>query len=697
MQMRRLPSGVVIGILATVVFAVFASPRFAGAEEKKEPTEKTRGEMVRGAHELESITVTAQKQEENIREVPISITVLDGLDIEDRRIDGFWKLADHVPGLMNTDIGMSDVFAQPSMRGITASPNSFSTSVGLYVDGVPVVSSPGYTANLLDIERVEVLRGPQGTLYGKNAEAGAINIITRQPDDEWRGTTGIEYGEDNKRLALGTVSGPLARDRLYFSLSGQYEAKDGFLESTYLGGTDDDRKRYYGRGQMRWTPAPNWDISLILSRLTLDEGGSPQVANPAMRSSYGLPALPDRTTQSDFRPVRDSHNDIQALKIAWDVNDAMRLTSITSRKMTDWYAAADFDFSSTNIYHVYNDSEYSNISQEIRVNWQTGRLKGLVGVYGDKHLNDIDMGRLQSDGSGTSTTRRELGGDSYAVFGQVDYSLTRALHVIAGLRYEKQNMDYKDGLLLVDTDESWNKFTPKLSLQYRLSPGVNVYATVAQGFRTGGFNHTTTDLEYRTYDPEELWSYEVGVKTSLLGNRLILNAGIYYMDIEDMQVEEGIDPMTTYITNAAEATARGGEIELTARLARGLTVTAGLAYNDTTFDTFKDALGDYSGNENPYAPDYNYNLGANYRLESGLFLSADLTGYGDMFIDKSNRNKVGAYELVNAKIGWEFERFDAYLYATNLFDTQYDIRNFFGYYNTYSPPRETGLRVNCRF
>lgn len=169
------------------------------------PLAKSEEAKTRGEYQSAQITVTAQKQEENLKDVPVSMTVMNGFDLEDRNIDGIWDLADHVPGLMNFDTGMSDIFSQPSMRGITAPTSTFNTSVGLYIDGVPVLAGPGYTAGLLDIERVEVLRGPQGTLYGKNTEAGAINIISRQPDNDFRGKVGLEYGEDNKKLV--SVSG----------------------------------------------------------------------------------------------------------------------------------------------------------------------------------------------------------------------------------------------------------------------------------------------------------------------------------------------------------------------------------------------------------------------------------------------------------------------------------------------------------
>ena len=676
------------GFLAAVLITGLLSAPYASAKDEK---------TLESEFELEAMTVTAQKQEENVQEVPVSMTVLSGNHIEDKNIDGLWDLMDHVPGLMNFDTGMSDMFSQPSMRGITAPSNTFNSSVGLYIDGVPILASPGFTAGLLDIERVEVLRGPQGTLYGKNSEAGVINIITRRPDNDMYGKVQISAGEDNKRLMTGSVSGPIAKDKLFFSLVGQYDEKDGFLENKNLGGHDDDRKRYYGRTQLRWTPSEKLDISLIASRLAADEGLSAQTPNAAMMARNGLSPLPEKTTYSDLRPYNDTYNDIQSLKITYDISDSMSLTSITARKVTDWESAGDFDFTDSHIYHIYTDSQYSNLSQEIRFNWKSDRIKSIVGLYADEHMNDHLQGTIMTDDSKVPTTKRELGGDSYAVFGQIDYSLTQAIHVVTGLRYEMQNMDYDDDILNIDDEESWSKVTPKLSLQYRFSPHHNVYATVAEGYRTGGFNNTAVDLDYRTFEPETLWNYEIGIKASFLDNRIIVNASVYYMDISDMQVEEYVTPVTTYITNAAKATSKGGEIEISARLVKGLDLTAGFAYIDTTFDTFKDANGDYSGNKNPFAPEYTFNLGAIYRHSSGVYISSDLLGYGDTYIDKENNNKRDAYMTFNAKIGYEREKFDIYLYAENLFDKEYNAMNYYNYYNNYSPPREIGVQLAYRF
>ena len=691
---RFLPAGVVTAIFAVALISGFFSAPFAAAQEEKSKQKTAQEENARGEHELETMTVTAQKQEENVQEVPISVSVLSGRELEDHNIDGLWKMADFVPNLMIFDTGMSSLFSQPTMRGISAPATTFASSVGLYVDGVPILASPGFATGLLDVERVEVLRGPQGTLYGKNTEAGAINIITRQPDNTLRGKIMAQGGEDKKGLLAATVSGPILEDRLFFSLSGQYDRKDGFVENTLRGEKDDDRQKWYGRGQLCWLPVDNLDMSLIISRLSSDEGGSSMNGSSALFDMLGLPTPPKHEVSSNMEPIRRADDDIQSLKVKYDFSENFSLTSISSRKATDWYAEADFDFSPMTMMHAYLDSEVWRLSQELRLNWESDHFKWLVGLYADKDKVEFKQGNILT---GNKTSDRDFNGHSYAVFGQLNYALTDALHVIGGLRYEKQYMDFDDYLLGISEDASWEEVSPKIALKYSFTPQVAAYASVAQGYRSGGFNRATDDPQFKTYDPEKLWSYEIGVKTSFWDNRIILNADVYYMDIKDMQVEEWVTPFITYMTNAAKATGKGGELELQANVARGLSLMAGFGYCDITFDSFQDALGDYAGNDNPFAPEYTFNLGAQYRHYSGFYVRGDLIGYGKMYLDKANKNEKDAYELVNAKIGYETEHFDVYLYAENLFDTNHDTENYWGFYDIYSDPREIGLQLVYRF
>ena len=247
------------------------------------------------------------------------------------------------------------------------------------------------------------------------------------------------------------------------------------------------------------------------------------------------------------------------------------------------------------------------------------------------------------------------------------------------------------------TDDSWHGITPKLALEYRISQAIMTYMSASKGYRSGGFNAVATDPEYYSFDEEELWSYEIGAKTICLNNRLMINGSIFLMDISDMQVSETITPTTTYITNAAQATGKGIELELTGKITPALSVMAGFGYIDIEFDEFTDTGGSYEGNQNPFSPEYTFNIGAQYRFESGWYARADLICYGQMYLDKANAYKRDAYQIMNAKVGYETEHFDVYLYGKNIFDEAYDSSEYFGYYTVYSNPGEVGLQLTYRF
>ena len=656
-----------LSVMLAAILLVLCSP--ANAQETAEP--EGTGEFVT----LETITVTAQKQEENVQEVPMSVSVMTDLDVEDRKIESVLDVADYVPNLL--------VFQQegsgnntPIMRGIYAPPESFLVSTGLYIDGIPEITGIGFEDNMLDIERIEVLRGPQGTLYGKGAEVGAINIITRQPDNEFRGKLSLEGGEDEKGKVSLNLSGPIRKNKLFFGLSGLYYTKDGYIENTTTGNMINDREHWFGRGRLRWVPMDKLDISLAVSRLDYDEGEPDMTLGRTGAQMFMLPPPRDRKVSSNLDGWNRSSRDNQSLKIAYDLADALSLTSITTHRKYLQHTFIDWDGSPMTLMHGLKDNEYDTLSQEFRLNYSSGRLKGLVGFYYDHDDTDIYMDI--DYGAMVANTNRKFEGETYAVFANLTYPLTKQLSLVTGLRYETEKKEFTDNNTHINLDDSWDQLTPKVALEYSFTPENMAYVSVSQGYRAGGFNAlAVSNPKYYTYDSETLWSYEIGTKNSFLDNKLIINGSVYYMDIKDMQVNEQASPEETYLTNAATAKGYGVELEATVKVLDGMTLNGSFGYNNTEFDEFSDVLGDYNGNKNPFAPEYTYSLGGQYRHATGFFARADLIGYGEMFFDKANKYSRGAYEIVNAKIGYEANSFDIYLYAKNLFDKEY---NSYGYY-----------------
>ena len=659
--------------LIVILFVLF-SPQLTLAQEKNIESKK-----------LETITVTAQKQEENVQEVPISITVFTETDIVDKKIESVKDIAPFTPNLTLFDNSGAGNFTT-TIRGIQSSGTSFSTSAALLIDGIPILFANGMDETLMDIERIEVLKGPQSSLYGKDTEAGAINIITRKPGNEFIGKIGAEFGSDNKRQYSFTASGPMVKNKLSLGVSGQHYEKEGFIKNTYLDTISDDRENDSGKITLRWTPVDALEILLISTKGKRDDGKS-----NVNESSVAKPVI-----HTDMDEYTKTDSFMNSLKIEYN-KGTYKLNSITTQRLFDADSLYDYDYSLATGYHVLEKTSYEKISQEFRLSSQRGGLNWLIGFYADK--DDNYQNNLSTMSSGSSQTFRNFDGDSIGVFAHVDYKVNEKIGLITGLRYDRDNKEYEDELDGSNNeDSSYSEISPKLTFKYTQNENLMAYATIAKGYRSGGFHPYSAPGYKKGYDKETLWNYEIGCKTAFMKNRLFLNGAVYYMDIDDMQVKSSVDYGLSYMSNAAKATSKGFELEVTAKATRYLKIFTSFGYNVTEFDDFADFYGNYDGNVNPYAPKYNYNVGAQYRTQQGYFARADLNGYGKTYLDNANQYNRTAYNLVNAKVGYEAENFDIYFYANNLFDKNYDtIGAYGGYYRIYSPPREIGVQVAYRF
>lgn len=642
---------------------------------------------------LDTVTVTAQKQEENVQKIPMSVSVFNEFAIEDKSIKSVSEIADFTPNLMLFEHGGRGI-TSATIRGISAPFESLDSAVGLFVDGVPILSAWGFDDGLLDIERIEILRGPQGTLYGKGTEAGAINIITRKPDNETRGKISLGIGEDNKRELSVSLSGPIKKDKLFLGISASHYQKDGFIKHAITGDMVNDQKYLYGKANFRWTPTDELDISLIISRLKYDGYAGNVNLGKLGSMMFGVPAPNDREVLSNAKEKQNSINTAYSLRAVYDISSELTFTSISTNWISEQDFLADMDKLPITMIHTQNNNEYKTISQEFRLNYSKDRLKWLAGLYFDKADNKIDILTI----SPPRSRDKSIEGDTYALFSSLTYPLSKKLSLVAGLRYEKEKQEFKDDLRSFKTDESWDSFTPKVALNYQYTPHIMTYISASKGYRSGGFNWMATNPIFYSYNQEELWSYEIGVKSELFHNRLILNGAIYYMDISNMQVVEHISAVESYTTNAAEASSQGFELEAIASITDTISLEAGFGYNDTKFDKFSDIKGDHTGNYNPYAPKYNFNIGTQYRSSAGYYARVDLIGYGKMYLDKTNRFSRDAYEIVNTKIGYELDDINIYLYGKNILNKKYDADGYFGgFYTVYSEPREIGLKIDYRF
>lgn len=314
---------------------------------------------------LNDVTVTAQKIEENAQEIPISLTLFNEFDLEDKNIKDIKDLAFYTPNLMFFDNGGSFSFS-PTVRGLRTAEGTFSSSLGVYIDGVPIITKYGTDSILMDIEQVEVLKGPQGTLYGAGAQGGVINITTKKPSNETLNSVAINIGSDNKREYQLKSSGAIIKDELYLGISAKHYEKDGFIKNTNVGGYSDDRKYNAGKIHLRYTPTENLDISLISFLLKRDDKDGIMGTQKKRENSSSIGFQKPETLQN-------------SLKVEYNKNN-YNFTSITTHFKLDNKSYRDFDFTSADMFQLKMNENIENISQEFRLSKKEDRLSWLIGT-----------------------------------------------------------------------------------------------------------------------------------------------------------------------------------------------------------------------------------------------------------------------------------------------------------------------------
>jgi len=646
---------------------------------------------------LDTITVTADKTPEDVMDVPASVTVFTDKDIEDHNIIDSFDLYRMTPNIHLVQTGAKATTGMGSFRGI-----------GTYMSGEPVVGffvDDVYQTNtqidLVDVERVEILRGPQGTLYGRNTEAGLIHVITKRPDNKWRASAKADYANYNTISTQASAGGPIVEDTLFFRFSGLTRDTDGYFTNK----ADDDDKVSQTRDLdvrtgVRWTPTDKWDLALNLDVQDIT-GGYADFA--LMKDIKDDPHKVD----VDWEGETDLSARGASLRAQYDLGE-MRILSITAARTDDRTLNNDVDFTTNNVMRLLIDTNDDQISQEFRLssNDEEAPLKWVTGVYlyKDEHVDDF---RTQMMNFATLRQKGTTDTEGMALFGQASYLLSCDVEATAGMRYahEKREFEYtwRDGALMGVQDEEgtadkeFDAWLPKFALAYKGFERVMPYVSMARGYKSGGFN-LKSDAD-TPFDAEYSWSYEAGAKTNWLDNRLEVNLAAFLIKSEDMQVLQPSFPDFT-VDNAGEATSKGFEAEVRARPVRQLELTGGLGFTRVQFDEYDKGGVDLSGKTVPNVPDFTGMLGATYRFDNGLFASADYTRTGSLYLDAENTHKLGAYQIVGAKIGYETETWDVYLWGKNLFNATYITRAFESsnkWYARAGDPLTFGISAQVRF
>lgn len=631
---------------------------------------------------LPAVTVTANKVAQAEEEVPSSLAVIWGNALADSGARRVEDLARHEPGLSFQPFGQSGT-ALPVMRGLTSGATAFSSSVLMLIDGVPVVSGQGFDHNLLGVERVEVLRGPQSTLYGRNAEAGVVSLHTRQPDDApYAELEGVLGSRDLAALRLDAAQ-PLVPERLYLGVSGEWRQQDGYVENLASGGDADDRQRQNGRLSLRWLPAPGTDVTLRYGRLAYRDGAAPW---GRAESEARHVASPDPGSN------RSSGEDV-SLDVRHALAPDLTLRSITARREIRDRITQDTDLTPDQRFAMGRDQRLSTLSQELRLERQgdEDQSSWVLGLYGDR--DDHRLQFEQRNPMGTQRSEAVLEGDNLALFGQWTLPLGERWRLTSGLRLEQSRVALAPQGA-GRRSERWRDVTSQLALQYRLGDDDWFYARYAEGFRAGGFNAFSAQSDYPGYDPQQVTAYELGIKGTALSQRLRYGLATYWMSIDDMQVQQVLRPGSVLITNAAAARSRGVELDLDYWLGGHWTLQAGLALNRTRFREFVDHSGDHAGNRNPFAPDISGRLGLRYDSPQDWYAQANLSGMGKIYLDAANRFHRAGHAELDLAAGYSHGPWQLGLYVNNATDRRFDAVGLLnGSMREYSPPREIGLRL----
>jgi len=734
---------------------------------------------------LEEIIVTAQKREQSLQEVPISVTAIGEQAIQEGRITGVQEVALETPNFTMTQFNIGE--PQYYIRGIGNSLDSAGSdpAVATFIDEVYVGRSAGTAMDLYDLDRVEVLRGPQGTLFGKNVVGGALNIITKKPSEEFEAKFGATVGNYSQTVLRGFVNGEI-QENLYGKLSFSRRQRDGYVDNVIDGKEYHDEDNFSARGQLLFTLTDATEVLVGFDWASDDQAGNCRNVNnldkndPLGLAVFYPPVIAD-TTGGDVRKCASEAAAFQErdmlgtlLRVDHDFANAT-LTSITAYRETDYswledlagmpLGATPFNLTDT----VEEDAD--QISQELRLSSAGGEtIDWLVGGFymtedvnrkeryiGSFHAPLADQGFVLLNGDVSFNQVNET--TSTAVFGKIDWNISDRLTWSIGGRYARDEKEIEqavenfedpafDSAILsallgvpvelvvlgipvngptelitfvntgdpsvlntpynITADKSWSEFVPSTNVSYQFSDDGFVYFTAARGYKSGAFvSQTATPQAAATpLDPEIATNYEVGLKSEFMNNRLRVNAAVFRMDYEDLQVFR-LDGSLLIAANA-EATSQGLELDATALLTDNWVLNVNYGYLDAEYDQFISGGEDFTGNKLPRAPENSYSITSNYTFNlaggSSVDFNLNYAWQDDFFHDPSNANgsDEDAYGLLRAGFTWTSASgaWDVTAWGKNLTDEEYRthtiISNIAGTVDLWGMPRTYGLTVNYR-
>lgn len=643
------------------------------------------------------IVVTAQRRSERLQDIPMAVTALGGDALQRAPVS---NLADIQTAVPNVNISLRNGSGVVAIRGIGYDivTSGADGSVAIHSDGVYASRPAAALSSLFDVERIEVARGPQGTLYGRNATGGAINIISRRPTEEAEGYLDLSYGNYNALAVEGALSGPIVSDKLLARISAKVEERDGWGKNLYNGRDVDDLKSRAVRGMLELRPSDTVSFLLIGDYFRRDDSANAYHfigcvtpvcnANAAVNRGFTVPSNPrdvNQDIQAGFRP--EQYGLSFTAKVELPFAD---LTAISGYRDGRSYFIGDFDATAQLGSFITREENYRTFSQELQLGRSSGQIDWIVGAF---YFNERNYARangafppFQAPVLGALFQGGTLRTDAYAAFGELSYHVTPKLTLTVGGRYSEEKKRLRDEFTFTNGPRNivarqasptaaipcvvcrglpdradFNAFTPKFGAQYKFSPRQMVYANVQKGFKSGGF---AIGAVTPAFNPETIWSYEAGIKAEWFDRALSTNLSAYHYDYKNLQVGQ-IVGVGTVITNAGAARIDGVELESRLKLGR-LSFDGFGAYNHARFTSYVAANPavnvavplDLSGNLLSNAPKWTGKLGAEYATPVG---GGTIVARGEVFASSrvyfspfnNETNSQRPYALLNANLRYE--------------------------------------------
>jgi iron complex outermembrane receptor protein len=691
---------------------------------------------------LEEVVVTAQKREQGLQDVAAAISALDGDTLVKNNINYAEDLQKLIPGL---SIGDSQGQAHIFIRGVGLDQvfTGADPSVAVHLDGAVIAQPQAQLASFFDLERVEVLRGPQGTLYGRNSTGGSINLISRKPTRELEGYARATLGNYSNVIFEGAVGGPLG-DSMAGRIAVKTEDRDGYGENILSGEDIDNAEKRSVRGLLSFDLGERADLLVSANYHREDDAAYGYHFLDVQRPELGLPPpLQDAVVADDIRDVASDErysNDREGwgatATLNVELNEQFSLTSITNTRSFETTGIHDLDATSVSFFEQQLYFKDEQFSQEFQLHYNGERLRGIVGAfYFDGELEGFNRAGPEPTGGPMQNLVNFDGTvdiEAWALFAEYEYDLSKALTLRLGARYSDEDRQgdalatgivFPPGGIPNQTGDAVDDFSPRIGIDWRINDDLLFYASYSEAFKAGPIQVGTLEP---IVEPEEVNSFEIGLKGTYFDGMMTLNLAAFSYEFTNMQVSRTIPagpdaPPGSEINvfeNAGEATNNGIEAEMNWAVTEQLQIRAGAAWLDATFDEYETVdpvypeLGvqDVSGNRLPQAPEYTGNLSADYRIDlaggGDITLSARAAYQSKVYFNglEFERGAQDAYTVVDARVTYTApgERFFVNVWSKNLTDediltTTFPIPLSGAIVATWAPPRTYGITAGYNF